>query len=187
MTHFEFITVAVSMVLSLGVIRLLDAIRHAFNPATRYPVLLLWIVAKLMNHVLFWWALWSYRDFPNWNILGFVWILLFPGLLYIQVTSLVTTTPQDVADWRTHFYSVRRWFLSANVLLLLHTAVTVSFVRADASLYPVLAVQSLLIVVNVVGLVSANPRLHLAIVLLVLTAQIFGFGSMFFAFGPSGG
>ena len=172
------------MVLSLGVIRLLDAIRHAFDPSRRYPVLFLWIFAKLVNHVLFWWALWSYRDLSNWNILGFVWILLFPGLLYIQVTSLVTTTPQDVADWRAHFYSVRRWFLSANILLILHTVITVSFVRTEGPLYAVLAAQSLLLVINVVGLATANPKVHLAIVLLALTIQAFGIGTMFFAFGP---
>lgn len=185
MTHFEFITVAVSMVLSLGVVRLLDALRHTFDPSRRYAVVLLWIIAKLMNHVLFWWALWSYRDFADWNILNFAWILLFPGLLYIQVVSLVTTTPQDVADWRTHFYAVRRWFLSANILLLLHNAITISLVAAVAPLYPVLAVQAVLIVINIVGVLSANPRLHLAIALLVVTIQALGFGTMFFAFGQS--
>jgi hypothetical protein len=184
MTHFEYITVAVSMVLSLGVVRLLEALRHAFDPARRYAVVLLWIIAKLMNHVLFWWALWSYRDFADWNILDFTWILLFPGLLYMQVISLVTTTPQDIADWRTHFYSVRRWFFSANILLLLHSAITLSLVPAVASLYPVLAVQAVLLVINIVGVLSANPKLHLAIVLLALVIQGLGFGTMFFAFGP---
>ena len=183
MTHFEYITVAVSMVLSLGVVRLLDAIRHAFDPARRYSVLLLWIFAKLMNHVLFWWALWSYRDLANWNILDFVWVLLFPGLLYIQVTSLVTTTPQDVVDWRAHFYSLRRWFFSANILLILHTAAMVSVIRAELPLYPVLAGESVLVAINVVGLVTANQKVHFAIVLLALAIQALGFGTMFFAFG----
>ena len=74
-------------------------------------VLALWIIVKLMNHVLFWWALWSARDFAGWTILIFAWILLFPGLLYMQVTSLVATEPQSVTDWSVHFYSIRRWFL----------------------------------------------------------------------------
>lgn len=183
MTHFEFISVAVSVVLSLGVIRLLDAIRHAFHSPGRYLVLFLWIIVKLMNHLLFWWALWSYRDFTNWNVLVFSWILLFPGLLYLQVTSLVTTTPHAIADWRAHFYSVRRWFFSANILLILHTAVTISLVRIDASLLPVLVAQSLLLIINIVGVLNAHPKVHIAIVFAALAIQIFGFGTVFFAFG----
>jgi hypothetical protein len=49
-----------------------------------------------------------------------------------------------------------------------------------------LAAQSLLLVINVVGVLSANSKLHLAIVLLALVTQVFGFGAAFFAFGPSG-
>jgi hypothetical protein len=185
-TQFEYISVAVSIVLSLGVVRLLDAIRYAFQPAGRDMVLALWIIVKVMNHLLFWWALWSYRDFAHWNILVFAWILLFPVLLYLQVTSLVTTAPQHVSDWRTHFYDVRVWFLSANIVLLIHTAVTASLVLESTSLYSVLVAQSLLLVVNVVGLLSANTRVQLGVVLLALAGQIFGFGSVFFTIGEPG-
>jgi hypothetical protein len=184
--HFEYISVAVSIVLSLGVVRLLDAIRYTFSPRRRYLVLALWIIVKLMNHVLFWLALWTYRNFGGWNILVFAWILLFPGLLYMQVTSLVTTAPQSVTDWRSHFDSIRRWFLSANVLLILHTAITASLVLPTTTLYATLAAQSLLLVVNLVGIVNANSRVQLAIVLVALATQIFGFGSVFFAFGDQG-
>ena len=186
MTHFEYLSVAVSIVLSLGVIRLLDAIRYAFHAPARYVVLFLWIIVKLMNHLLFWWALWSYRDFAHWNVLVFAWILLFPGLLYIQVTSLVTTTPQNVTDWHAHFYSVRRWFFCANILLILHTVVTASLVLSGASLYPLLIAQSLVLIINIVGVVNANPKVHLVIVLLALATQVFGFGTVFFVFDEPG-
>ena len=174
------------MVLALGVIRLLDAIRDAFRQTARYPVLLLWIFVKLMNHLLFWWALWSYRDFANWNVAIFAWILLFPGLLYIQVTALVTTAPRNVSDWRSHFYSVRRWFFSVNILLLLHTVITASLALAVPSLYAVLVAQSVLLIVNIVGLLNDNPKVHWVIVLLALATQIFGFGSAFFVLGEPG-
>jgi hypothetical protein len=49
--------------------------------------------------------------------------------------------------------------------------------------YPVLAAQSLLLIINTVGVLNANPKLHLAIVLLALATQVFGFGTVFFAFG----
>jgi len=88
-----------------------------------------------------------------------------------------------IADWRAHFYSVRRWFFSANILLILHTAVTISLVRIDASLLPVLVAQSLLLIINIVGVLNAHPKVHIAIVFAALAIQIFGFGTVFFAFG----
>jgi hypothetical protein len=111
---------------------------------------------------------------------------MFPGLLYLQVTSLVTTAPHLVADWRSHFYSIRRWFFSANLLLILHVAITASLVLDRATLYPTLVAQSLLLIVNVVGIANDNPKVQLAVVLVALGTQIFGFGSVFFAFVEQG-
>jgi hypothetical protein len=60
MTLFEYVTVAVSIVLSFGVVRLLDGLRAAALPECRYWVHLAWIPTKLLNHALYWWGLGRY-------------------------------------------------------------------------------------------------------------------------------
>jgi hypothetical protein len=188
MSHFEYLSVAVSMILSLGVLRLLDSLRFVVDPEGRWGVVVAWIAIKLLNHVVFWWALWTAHERENWNILLFSWTLLFPAVLYLQVTALVTTTPQTVRDWRAHFFEVRRWFFTANLILLAQTVVSATVMGAltARSFYSTLVLQGILFAVNVIGLASANPRVHVAIVTVVLCAQTLGFGSIFFSVDAGG-
>ena len=61
MTHFEFISVALSIVLSFAVLRLLDAVPHAVAREGRYWIQLLWVVYLLWWSAVFWWLSWSHR------------------------------------------------------------------------------------------------------------------------------
>lgn len=180
MTLFEYVTVAVSIVLSLGVIRLLDGVHFAASRERGYWVHFLWIVTKLFNHALYWWGLWSAREAVAWNFAWFVWVLLFPGTLYLQSTALVTTTPSEIVSWRDHFYRIRRWFFSINIALILHVVISTRFLVGlpllDRSRLPLLIV----FVLNLVGIASANPRLHAAIAIVTLLRQILGFGRVWF-------
>jgi hypothetical protein len=54
MPHFEYVTVAVSIVLSLGVVRLLDGVHFAASRERGHWVLFLWTLTKLLNHALYW-------------------------------------------------------------------------------------------------------------------------------------
>ncbi len=72
MTLFEYVTVAVSLVLSLAVVRLLDGLRFAASRERGYPIHLLWVLTKLMNCALFWWGLWEARETLSWNFASFM-------------------------------------------------------------------------------------------------------------------
>ena len=56
-----------------------------------------------------WWVLWASRD-VSWDYGRFLVQLGPPLILYLQATTLVTSTPQSVENWRAHFYAVRRRF-----------------------------------------------------------------------------
>ena|SRR5438105_4946716 len=113
MNLFEHVAVAFSMVLSFGVVRLLDGLRPALVPGRRYWVHALWLVQKLLNHAFYWWGFLSFREGVAWTAASFLWILLVPGLLFLQATALVTTNPSAVDSWRDHFFGIRSWFFSA--------------------------------------------------------------------------
>ncbi len=177
MTLFEYVTVAISIVLALGVMRLLDGLRFAVLPERRYWTHFLWIATKLLNHALYWWGMWALRDLFSWNFGSFLWVLLFPAALYLQSTSLVTTNPSEITSWRDHFYSIRRWFFAINILLVPYAATTTA-VLLGVPLFHVSRVPlALVLVLNVLGVVSARPRLHLAIAVIVFLAQVLGFGN----------
>lgn len=180
MTLFEYVTVAVSIVVSLCVVRLLDGFRFATVPERRYWIHLLWVITKLLNCALYWWGLWAARESAVWNFASFMWVLLFPGTLYLQCTALVTTTPGDIASWRDHFYGIRRWFFIINLGLIAHVLVTSSVLLSvpllDVSRLPIAIVFAL----NVLGVLSSNPRLHGVLVVAALLTNVLGFGAVFF-------
>ncbi len=97
MTLFEYLTVAVSIVLSLAVVRIFGGFRSAINQKTRYWVHLVWLFLILYACALFWWVLWGARD-ATWNFPLFLYVLIGPGLLYMQASALVPADPDNVTS-----------------------------------------------------------------------------------------
>ena len=186
MTLFEYVTVAVSLVVSLCIVRLLDGLRFAAARERRYWVHFLWIVNKLLNCALYWWGLWATRESASWNFASFMWVLLFPGTLYLQCTALVTTAPGEIHAWRDHFYGIRRWFFAINLVLIAHVLLSSAVLRdvplLDISLVPL----GIVFLLNILGVISANPRLHGVLVVTALLTNVLGFGAVFFQPGGAG-
>jgi hypothetical protein len=92
-TLFEYISVAFSIVLSLGAASLLRALRPVFAPDRRYWVHATWVVAILFSHAVAWWSLWSFSVVESWTLVTFLLVLLQPGVLYILASLLVGDAP----------------------------------------------------------------------------------------------
>jgi len=120
MTLFEYLSVAVSIVLSLGVAHVLGSLRALFGPR-RDALLTLWVALLLVAHALLWWTLWSYRD-AAWDFGRFLLALAGPALLYAAATTLVPASAAADHDWRAHFEASRRWLFSLLLLLLLQVS-----------------------------------------------------------------
>ena len=119
MTQFEFISVAVSIVLALSMARLLSAVPHLLAPDRRYWVACLWAASLLPIHLGFWWNMWAYRQVDAWTFRGFAAVMLTPILLFLTVTILVSDSPGTVESWRERFYSRHRVFFSLFLVALL--------------------------------------------------------------------
>ena len=101
MTQFEFISVAVSIVLALSAARLLTALPHVLASGRRYWVHTLWSVVLLSIHLGFWWAIWIYREIDPWTFRAFGAVMLTPALLYLTVSTIVSDSPCTIESWRT--------------------------------------------------------------------------------------
>ena len=180
MNAYEHVAVAFSMVLSLGVVRLLDGLRPALEPGRRYWVHALWVFQKVLNQAFNWWIFWSLREGVDWNVASFLWILVVPSLLFLQATALVTANPGAVDSWREHFFAVRRWFFCVDVALILHAVITSSLLRGIPLLHPYRALQAVGLTISILGASFANPRLHAALAPVALAGQVLGLGWLFF-------
>ena len=96
MTLFEYLSVAISIVLALSAAQLLGSLRAVFDAERRYWVHALWVVHVLVIHVIGWWGLWAFRDFESWNLALFGLFLVIPGLLFVCSNALVV--PQGEAS-----------------------------------------------------------------------------------------
>jgi len=172
MAGFEYFSVAVSVILSFGALRLLDALPFVFSRERRYWPHALWVVNLLLLHVHIWWVFWGWSNAPQWTYREFVLLLAPAGLLYALAGTLVTHSAHEVASWREHFWRIRvRLFtlLSCNVVVL----ALGGWIIAEIPLRtPLRVAQASLLVGFVFGALSRNARFHAALPALNLASLL---------------
>ena len=100
-------------------------------------------------------------------------------MLYLQATALVTTSPQAVESWGEHFYKIRRWFFLGNFVLngVLLLGIMFDPLKNNQSVIIGLIALSTL---ALVGISTANRRVHGVLVVLALTIQVLGIAPILF-------
>ena len=112
MTLFEYLVVLLSIVLSLGVVRLLDGLPAALKPGRRDPLHVTWLFYVFLLHVQYWWVFWSYSRGVTWNYPAFLLALASPVLLYSMAITVSPRDAEGIASWGDHFWSKRARFFS---------------------------------------------------------------------------
>ena len=123
MTPFSYLIVLVSIILGLGITRLLTGLGQqiefrrqirSYWPATT------WAVVLLLVHVQTWWTLFGLRYHDGWTFLTFLVVLLQPIALYLLAAVILPTTGPGVSvDLRAHYHAQKRWFFGLFASLLL--------------------------------------------------------------------
>lgn len=183
MTHFEYITIAVSIILALGIAQLLDGVGPALRKEQRYWTHVGWLVQKFFNILLWWWGLWTAREI-EWNLGLFLYEICAPVIFYLQAKALVTPSLPG-QSWRDRFYEIRVWFFVGNIALSIITIAGILLfgVTEIATKVPIAALV-LLLMLAVVGLLTTSPRVHAVIVTIAITVQALGLAAFSFEFGP---
>jgi len=180
MSQFEFVMTLVSVFISFGLVRLLDGLRYTFIPDRRYWVHCSWVVIRLASYVLLWWGSWSIRDLDLWNLARFtLWLLPF-GLLYLQSTALVTTSPEEIRNWRDHFYEIRRWFFATNSIFIVILFLSTTGFGAFPLIHPLSISYLLILIVSIAGYLSDSHKVQALVVTIALFNLIFGWGVQVF-------
>jgi hypothetical protein len=174
MTLFEYLSVSISIVLSLSAAQLLGNLREVFDPTKRYWVHALWVVEVLWLHVIYWWSLWAYRDAQSWNLISFASILLTAGLLFVCSSALAPTYSRNVSSWEEHFFTVRPWFFAAQSLLRVAVGIRAWLLLDVTPLQSLYPLSGPLLAACLMGLLSSNRRLHAVLAVVTFIAVVFG-------------
>lgn len=175
MTLFEYVATFMAILIALAVSRSLDGLRFAFGSTSRYWLHATWVVVKLFNPINFWLAFWAARNLSEWTAAMFLLAAAWPALFYLQVTGLVTARPEEVDDWRTHFYGQRISFFALNLLMAAvgwgfialafgSTGLSLSVPNAPRVLdISGVAFSIAVTIFSVLGVVTDKPRVHAVI------------------------
>ena len=179
MTIFEFLSVAVSIVLALTLGRLIAATPHVFSPRSRDALHAGFFLLTTLVVLAIWWLVWSLSDKATWNFFEFLLMMASPMALYLAAQVLVSENPKDVVSWKEHFASIHRWYFGAILATILFAIVrTVWVLEADLGFAIGLCVLS---VVLFLGMVSQRRSVHVGVLFIWCVFQIFAVSQRFTA------
>ena len=88
---FEYVTVLISIVLSLGITQILTSLTLLVKKRTKvisYWPHSLWVLFILFLHIQEWWVMYSLRTFEPWRLPVFLFIMLYPIALFVLAKLL---------------------------------------------------------------------------------------------------
>lgn len=165
MSQFEYVAIPVSLILTFGLARLLNAFPHVLVAPRTYWVHALWCSTALLNLLFFWWSFWSAHDAGAWTLGSYLLALVYPGLCYVGATILVPADPSAQADWHAYFFRIRKPLFTVAALA---TALNHMIVAARQSL-PYMNLGGLLsagfVALYMLGFFAAGERVQKTVVL----------------------
>ena len=115
MDPFSYLSVLISIVLALGMTRVLAGVGEMLQARSRrriYWVQVVWSVNVFIYLVVAWWIFYRWRNQQPWTFFLFVFVLISPTILYLA--SLLLFPRESAADesinYKTHFYANHRAF-----------------------------------------------------------------------------
>src|SRR5919108_2227327 len=117
MSAFEYLSVLISIILALGMTRVLAGVGEMLQARSRrhiYWVHVVWIVNLFTYLVVAWWIFYRWRNQQLWNFYLFVFVLISPTILYLA--SMLLFPPEagigESVDYKAHYYANHRAFFA---------------------------------------------------------------------------
>jgi len=166
MSQLEFLLVGVSILIALVLAKLIEGFYQAIL-GRLWWVHTAWLLNRFVAALLPLWGLSPSRGgvaaaIQNIDSFGQMLLLMMgPIIMLLSAMLLVSDRPAEVADWRAHYESVRRPFLT--LLIVLISINGIATYRSDTPIP--LGVYLFMIATAVTGLVSGSARIQAGVVI----------------------
>ena len=129
MDPFSYLSVLISIVLALGMTRVLAGVGDMLQARSRrriYWVHAVWIVNLFLYLVVAWWIFYRWRNQQTWTFFLFVFVLISPTILYLASMLLFPREGgiDESIDYKTHYYANHRAFFALFSLFSRLTSLT---------------------------------------------------------------
>ena len=180
MDPFSYLSVLISIVLALGMTRVLAGVGEMLQARSRrhiYWVHVVWAVNVFIYLVIAWWVFYRWRYQQPWTFLLFVFVLISPTILYLAALLLFPREGaiDESVNYKTHFYANHRAFF---IILALYGPVDVvdslfKGVHHFLELGPAYIISMALFLTGVtIAAITRNERYHQIYALFFLTQTI---------------
>jgi len=168
MTPFQYVAPLTSIVIALGITRILTGLGRTFQmrgSIRTYWVYTLWTGNVFLWLLLNWWILYRWRNHESWTFFLFLFVLLSPVIAFLPSVLLLPDSLEIGSDLKRRFYQNSHWSFALAALLppidALDTLLkgTAHF-QAQGPIYVVTI--ALLFVLCVIGAVTKSERFHAA-------------------------
>ena len=110
MSQFEFIAVLVSIVVGLGVVRLLSGMAQLLDVGDKaYWVHVVWTWNIFQFLVFFWWFFWRLSIVTEWTLILFLFVLIYAVALYMLCAILYPAAQQE-ENFEDIYFARKKWF-----------------------------------------------------------------------------
>src|SRR5215471_9309620 len=117
MGAFEYLSVLISIILALGMTRVLAGVGEMLQSRMHrriYWAHIIWIVNLFIYLVVAWWIFYRWRNQQSWDFHLFVFVLISPTILYLA--SMLLFPPEvgigESVDYKAHYYANHRAFFA---------------------------------------------------------------------------
>jgi hypothetical protein len=176
LSPFEYVVVLVSIILGMGITQLITgfaAIVLRWNYVKLYWPHLVLIALIFIIHIQDWWATYALRNNTSWNLLMFLFIIMYPVTLYVLARILFPIRWSPVPfDLKTFFYDNFRKIYGFMIFLPVHSLIENYFIRGYEFKDQFLQLALVIILGLIVILNKKDEWVHKALAIFFIAACI---------------
>jgi hypothetical protein len=166
MDAFSYISIVPSIIIALGITRLLTGIGKILErrgQVQNYWVHILWSANVFLYMAVNWWVMFRWEPWNAWNFGLFIFLLLTPTVCFLLAVILFPDPFDEKMDFKKHFHEDQRsFFILASLLPALDFIDTllkgIPHLLAQGPIY--LFTIILLSVLSVIAATTKNPTYH---------------------------
>lgn len=171
MSEFEYLAVLVSLILGLGITRLLAGVATMVHQRRRVrldPVHVLWTGGLFWTLILNWWVFFQMSTFDLWSFDVFLIVIVWAVIFFLMTVVLYPPDMAEGEDYASVFERNRLWFLGLFAASGL-SDIALTAVRGDLLDPPIyLPFVGHFIVLGLLGMVIESRRFQIGLAAYVL-------------------
>jgi len=173
---FEYLGIMIGVILGLSLTYLvtgLSRLIHLRRTAKLYWVHIVWTFNIVIYVLTLWWSMFWWNNLREWTIWEFFFIVAYCTMTFVVASMLYPPKIADNTDFERYFFDNRGWFFGtviACTLLDIPETLAKGMVHLRAVPAQYALFISVILAIEIIGLISDNRRVHAILCLSWLAA-----------------